>query len=49
MPRILDPQQFSAYRYELQRCRQLFMCAEDVTGAMDEQCWSVKGWEVSGP
>ena len=48
MPRILDRQQFGACRYQRQRCRQLFICAEDVTGAMDEQCWSMKGWEVSG-
>jgi len=48
MPRILDAQQFGACRYELQRCRQFFVCAEGITGAMDEQSRRVKGWEMSG-
>jgi len=48
MPRILNVQQFGARWHESQRCRQLFICAEAITGAMDEQSRRVKGWEMSG-
>ncbi|MGC1684903.1 MAG: hypothetical protein WA734_04735 [Candidatus Acidiferrales bacterium] len=47
MPCTFDVQQFGARRYELQRCREFFICAEGVTGAMDEQSRGMEGWEVS--